>query len=348
MPDVLVAATVLSLLFAVLMTVIAAKMLRENRTRTSSRVEALQALAAEPPAMSEAFVAPVPEPAATAPVPRAFARPPAPRQGGVSREVGLEIAEENASWDLALREEPLPEVAVSVRQARPLPDQPPPRPAIRHGSVALRSANPSSPRFGGQAFDMRSSQDAVPEHDLFETPVPATPSRRWTWMAAAGLVMALGGGTFYLVSSGVITRAIARHDANEVMANAKPIELLSLRYASDNGNFVVTGLVQNPAPSVPLQSVFAIVYLFDGEGKFLSSARAALEAGVLSPGGESGFVVRVPAATDVTKYRVSFQHEDGAAVQHVDRRGALPANTTGDAVETSANRASLSAAVARK
>src|SRR4051812_41252942 len=48
MPDVLVAAAVLSLLFAVLMTVIAAKLLRENRARTTSRVEALQALAAAP------------------------------------------------------------------------------------------------------------------------------------------------------------------------------------------------------------------------------------------------------------------------------------------------------------
>ena len=45
MPDVLVAATVLSLLFAVLMTVIAAKLLRDSRTRTTTRVEALQALA---------------------------------------------------------------------------------------------------------------------------------------------------------------------------------------------------------------------------------------------------------------------------------------------------------------
>jgi hypothetical protein len=347
MPDVLVAATVLSLLFAVLMTVIAARMFRDNRTRTSSRVEALQALAAEPPAMVEEYAPPVPEPAATAPVPRAFARPPAPRRSDVSREGGPHIADENESWDLALREEPLPAVSVSVRPSRPIPDQAPPRPAmpLRHAGAGFRTASPPPQSFGGRAFDIRTSEDSVPDHELFEPPIPPTPSRRWTWMAAAGLVMALGGGTFYLVASGVITRAIARHDANETMANAKPIELLSLRYASDNGNFVVTGLVQNPAPGVSLRSVFAIVYLFDAEGKFLSSARAALEAGVLSPGGESGFVVRVPAATDVTKYRVSFQHEDGAAVQHVDRRGALPANTTGDAVEAAVNRASLSAAV---
>jgi hypothetical protein len=152
-------------------------------------------------------------------------------------------------------------------------------------------------------------------------------------MAAAALVTLLGGGTFYLVSSGVISRAVSRHDANVAMANSLPIELLSLRYAADGGTFVVTGLVQNPAASAPLHGVFAVVYLFDGDGKFISSARASLETGVLSPGGESSFVVRVPTGSDVGKYRVSFQHDDGAAVPHVDRRGALPANTTGDAVE---------------
>jgi hypothetical protein len=126
---------------------------------------------------------------------------------------------------------------------------------------------------------------------------------------------------------------MATHDANVTTANTLPIELLSLRYTAETGNFVVTGLVQNPTTSVSLHGVFAVVYLFDAEGKFISSARASLDSGVLSPGGESSFVVHVPAATDVTKYRVSFQHEDGAAVQHVDRRGALPANTTGDAIE---------------
>ena len=337
MPDVLVAATILSLLFAVLMTVIAAKLLRDSRTRTSSRVEALQALAAEPPAHEPAAIAaPAPAPFVA---PRAVAPPP--------QIDGIE-----ASWDLALREEPTLPVGAMLPRSRPVADLSPARAStsLRHAAIEPRTSNYElrTSNFEPRTSNYELQTSSISDHDLFESAVEPAPSRRWTGMAAAALVMILGAGTFYLVSSGIITRAMARHDANDEMTNARPIELLSLRYASESGNFVVTGLVQNPAASVSLHSVFAIVYLFDADGKFMSSARASLESGVLSPGGESGFVVRVPATGDVTKYRVSFQHEDGAAVQHVDKRGALPANTTGDAVDAAANRASLSTSVARK
>jgi len=321
MPDVLVAATVLSLLFAVLMTVIAAKLLREGRTRTSSRIEALQALAAEP-----APTVPVPlahdlhpvltNPAGAPTLPRPAAAP--------------SIDLQDTDWDFALHDEPA--VPAATLAARPVPRD------ARTPAFGLQTAHfdvrPAHFDVRPAHFDLRPAHAEPPaDRDLFTAPIEPTPSRRWTWVAVVAVVMTLGGGTFYMISSGLISRAIATHEANVTNATALPIELLSLRYATDGGNFVVTGLVQNPATSVSLRGVFAIVYLFDAEGKFIASARASLETGVLSPGGESSFVVRVPAGADVTKYRVSFQHEDGAAVQHVDRRGAMPANTTGDAVQ---------------
>jgi hypothetical protein len=322
MPDVLVAATALSLLFAVLMTVIAAKLLRESRVRTSSRVEALQALAAGAPATQAptvappALVAPAVQPVLTAPVPAptlprpvTFAPPIAPQQ--------------DDEWDFALHDERL-DLPVPARRLGDVP--------VFHRPANERQEDVAAPTFLQKAGPAPFSS-SVPDHDLFEAAIPPTPSRRWTWVAAVALVMTLGGGTFYLISSGVVARAIATHDANVTNAAALPIELLSLRYATDGGNFVVTGLVQNPAKSVSLHGVQAVVYLFDAQGKFIASARASLEADVLSPGGESSFVVRVPAGTEVTKYRVSFQHDDGAAVQHVDRRGTMPENTTGDAVQ---------------
>jgi hypothetical protein len=231
------------------------------------------------------------------------------------------------TWDFDLHDEDIPEepVPAPVATAR-----------VRRSSFELQ-------RF--EQAPLRSSNET---HELFEAPIAPTPSRRWTWMAAAGVVMLLGGGTFWVVSSGVISRAIATHAANETNANALPLELLSLRYATDAAGFVVTGLVQNPPKSVALHGVVAVVYLFDNEGKYLANSRASLESTVLSPGGESGFVVRLPAATEVSKYRVSFQHEDGAAVTHVDRRGTLPENTTGDAVGNSADRSALSGTVVRK
>jgi hypothetical protein len=75
-----------------------------------------------------------------------------------------------------------------------------------------------------------------------------------------------------------------------------------------------------------------MVYLFDAEGRYFASSRSALDAATLSAGGQSAFTVRVPATASVTRYRVSFQLEDGAAVIHVDRRGTLPEGTTGDAI----------------
>jgi len=321
MPDVLVAATALSLLFAVLMTVIAAKLLRESRVRTSSRIEALQALAAETPAIQApavappAMLAPAVQPVLTRPVPA----PTLPRPAAIASPIAQD--QEDDEWDFALHDERL-DLPVPAGRVGDVP--------VFHKPASDRLENGAGLTFLQKVGPAPSFS---PEHDLFEAAIPPTPSRRWTWVAAVAFVMTLGGGTFYLISSGVVARAIATHDANVTSAAALPIELLSLRYASDGGNFVVTGLVQNPAKSVSLHGVQAVVYLFDAQGKFIASARASLEAGVLSPGGESSFVVRVPAGTEVTKYRVSFQHDDGAAVQHVDRRGTLPENTTGDAVQ---------------
>lgn len=311
MPDVLVAATVLSLLFAVLMTVIAARLLRESRTHTSARVEALQAIAGSQVVTASGSQVPIndedEEPLAPTVEPRHVSAR-APEHLSTRGPENLSTREPDDlmdDWDFALRDEPTLPVGAPVQRAQPRFEPPP----------------------------ARIEPVGVSDHDLFAAAIPPTPSRRWTWVAAVALVMALGSGTFYLISSGVITRAIATHDANAANAATLPIELLSLRYATDAGNFVVTGLVQNPAASVSLHGVQAVVYLFDADGKFIASAHASIENGVLSPGGESSFVVRVPTGSEVTKYRVSFQHEDGAAVQHVDRRGALPANTTGDAVQ---------------
>jgi hypothetical protein len=313
MPDVLVAAAVLSLLFAVLMTVIAAKLLRENRARTTSRVEALQALAAAP--ATPTLIAP--RATAVQDIPFDIPMAAAPKVMPATRSIAtLPVpAEIDDTWDFDLRDEYVAEEPVPTEQLR------------------------------RRTGDDRTSRGT---HELFEAPIAPAPSRRWTWIAAAGLVMLLGGGTFWIVSSGVIGRALAAHDANITNANALPLELLSLRYASDPAGFVVTGLVQNPAKSVTLRGVVAVVYLFDAEGKYIANSRAPLESTVLSAGGESGFVVRLPAAADVTKYRVSFQHEDGAAVTHVDRRGALPENTTGDAVGSAADRSTLAGTVVRK
>jgi hypothetical protein len=295
MQALLIGGSVLLLLIAVVMTVIALKVLRDNRARSAARVAALQAFVAgtaepyEPPSFVTPAVRPTEEPAAQTFEP-AFVLPP-PRQ--------------HSEFDLALRQDPAPQSHVTLRH------------------------------------ESRSAHVEV-ETPLFEETAPRTPGHRWAWMTATALVMASLVGAFFLISSGIIGRVVASNSARSRAAAGStiPIELLSLRHAIDStGAFTVTGLVQNPIASTPLHGVTAVVYLFDPEGKYFASSRAALESTVLSPGGQAGFTVRIPAPTSppsvptIGQYRVSFQQDDGAAVIHVDRRGALPEQTTGDTVQ---------------
>jgi hypothetical protein len=68
-----------------------------------------------------------------------------------------------------------------------------------------------------------------------------------------------------------------------------------------------------------MDRLVAVVFLFDRDGGFITSGRAALESSALIPGGESTFVVTVPATAEVGRYRVSFRADD-RVISHVDRR----------------------------
>jgi len=67
--------------------------------------------------------------------------------------------------------------------------------------------------------------------------------------------------------------------------------------------------------------------LFDRDGGFLASGRAALDSPALIPGGESPFAVIVRTDGDVARYRISFRSGD-RIVAHVDRRAAASEGTT--------------------
>ena len=114
----------------------------------------------------------------------------------------------------------------------------------------------------------------------------------------------------------------------------QPLELLSLKHGTDeSGAFVVTGLVQNPIEGASLRDVVATVYLFDQQGRYFASGRARLDVAMLGAGEESPFVVKIPNAAAVGRYRVGFRLDDGGVVAHVDRRGQTPAGTSGDTID---------------
>ena len=250
MDTLLVAVTGLSLTMALGMGVVVARLLREERRRSNARVEALLAMAAEPPR-------------STSPVARDTEH-------------------------------------------------------VAHGTPHVARGLPLD-------LDLRPA-NARSERNLFAQP---SPSSAWGARAAvaAALVVIVGGIGWLALGRGPGVNALpAAAQAEEAPAAAgAPLELLSLRYAQQDGNLAVTGLVQNPRAGAPLTRVVATAFAFGPDGAFLASGRAPLDFTTLAPGDESPFVVNIPVSGAVARYRIGFRAEDGAVIAHIDKRSAADA-----------------------
>jgi hypothetical protein len=98
-----------------------------------------------------------------------------------------------------------------------------------------------------------------------------------------------------------------------------PLELVALRDERSSDQLTIHGVVRNPARGAEIDHVIAVVLVFNEQGGFLTSGRAALDTSALAPGGESAFAVSIPGAATVGRYRVSFR-DDARVIPHVDRR----------------------------
>jgi hypothetical protein len=272
METLLIAVTLVSLVLALVMSVVAWRATRGEKERAGARVAALAVAAdvaaiqpiepAEPP-----IILPAAARIATAPW-----RNPAERLADM-RDGGL---------DLATAPVPVDEPAAAVSPA---------------GTVSVHSG------FLGAEAPNRDSQ----RH------------QRWLQVAAAVIAVVLGTGVAVRMSHrGTTAQAV------HAQAAPAPLELLSLRHERQGVNLSVAGLVRNPAVGSALERVTAVVYLFDQQGAFVTSAKAPIDFLKLTGGEESPFVVKVAAPTTVARYRVSFRTEDGT-LAHVDRRGEPPA-----------------------
>ena len=123
--------------------------------------------------------------------------------------------------------------------------------------------------------------------------------------------------------------------AGPAQVSSEPLELLSLSTARRGAELSVNGLVRNPAAGARLEGLAAVVLFFDDRGGFLTSARAPLDARVLTPGESSPFQLTVTAPEGTSRYRVSFRFDAGGIVSHVDRR---PSSIERGAPESSAVR----------
>jgi hypothetical protein len=273
----------------------AARLIRDERTRSNARVTAL---AQE--------IGHVSAGAGRGPAPIAYAAPAA----------DIPIAR--------ARREPIGEPAAAPPARTPARTGLEPRRASgrdESGRGEHAPATPVAPRLSATRYDDVVQDQGAGRATLFQSASTESASTRRLVPIIGAVIVLLALATIYFVSG--------QPDANAVTARAAggavnlPLELVSLRQAREGKTLTVSGMVRNPSGATDRRQVAAVVFLFDRKGSFVASGRAPLDYQALAPGDESPFVITVPGAADVSRYRVSFREGDDV-LPHVDRREPAP------------------------
>jgi hypothetical protein len=235
-----------------------------------------------------------------------------------SRDEKVRAAARVAALSAAAGVPPLQAAAVEA-VAAPTP----PGPAGEMLTFGRRTQTAAAPvaaarELEGFASEAEPPDVVLPGQFLGAGATPRESAGRQRWLAAAAAVVAVLLGGFVVSRMGTSAAATAR-----AAAAPTPLELLSLGHRREGNNLSVTGLVRNPPAGSAVARVSAVVFLFDQQGTFVSSAKAPLDYVTLSGGDESPFVIKVQAPQSVARYRVSFRTDD-ATLPHVDRRGEPP------------------------
>lgn len=142
-------------------------------------------------------------------------------------------------------------------------------------------------------------------------------------IAALVLVALLVRGRPAATPTATAASSAATGDNRGVAAVAPaPLELVALGHQRDGDRLIVRGVVRNSRTGSAVEPLTAVVFVFNAEGGFVTSARVAVDANALRSAGETTFAVTVPNAASVSRYRVSFRSGD-RIVPHVDRREAV-------------------------
>ena len=171
--------------------------------------------------------------------------------------------------------------------------------------------------------------DAPSSGNMFTYIQPVTALPRLATVILAG-VLVVGAGAALLVALGrsgdVAANSVAKPAAGAPESQAavppttaRALELVALGHERDRDRLTVRGIVRIPASGSPLNQLTVVVLVYDRAGGFLTTGRALVQAPSLGPGGESTFLVTIPGAANVGRYRVSFRSED-RVIPHVDTR----------------------------
>jgi hypothetical protein len=204
--------------------------------------------------------------------------------------------------------------------------------------VAREERRRSEARIAALAADIRAvdvdlplstAADAASSASMFTYIQPVTALPRLATVVLAG-VLVVGTGAALLVALGR-SGDVAAHSVSKPVAGAagsqstappqtaRALELVALGHERVRDQLTVRGIVRNPVNGSPVNQLTAVVLVYDRAGGFLTTGRALVQAPSLGPGGESTFLVTIPGAADVGRYRVSFRSED-RVIPHVDTR----------------------------
>jgi len=212
--------------------------------------------------------------------------------------------------------EPEPQFSTIVEPPRQAP-----WPSSTVAAAPIAAVAPAEPLIATGAGPALSEVEGLPLQRGFlhasSAPRPGNSAQRTLGMAAAVLFVALLAGLVWSIAGDQASTSAA------TVAAQSPLELVSLRHDRQSSRLAVSGLVRNPLVGRPVERLSAVVFLFDQQGSFITSAKAPVDFVKLAAGDESPFVVSMNAPGNVARYRVSFRTDDGI-VPHIDRRGAPP------------------------
>jgi hypothetical protein len=142
-------------------------------------------------------------------------------------------------------------------------------------------------------------------------------------LAAGAAIVAVAFALAVVLSGGrpsAFTRIDAGRGEQETVAGT-PLELIELGHERTADRLTIRGAVLNPQGGREVEPLTALVVLVAKDGRELASGRAPVSGKALQPDTQTTFVVTVPDAPGVARYRVSFE-ADGRVMPHIDRRAA--------------------------
>jgi hypothetical protein len=306
MDIILLGITIVSLVVALVMSVAAWRLMRDEKQRSAARVAALSVAASEPSLVNR---------------PAGFAKTPAPSEALEQNEPAVRTVT-RAPWTSPSTARPAAHVA-SVS----MPAEFSTSPFDSMDSAPAKSVSLRTPAAPLAPPELLLHEREVVTHAsgfLGATELPRDNGGRQKTLAFAAVMLfvVMSGGLVWMMSGPEGTSAAA-------VGPNSPLELVSLTHARQNDKLAVSGLVRNPVNGKRIEHLSAVVFLFDRMGTFVTSSRANVDFLNLGAGDESPFVVSLAAPATVSRYRVSFRTDDGI-VPHIDRRSASPAPVEGE------------------